>query len=43
MFCLQRELVATTNMAIKFYCEDVPQEGDKSFAKMQEWIEKAME
>jgi hypothetical protein len=30
-------------MAFKFYCENVPQEGDKSLAKMQELIEKVME
>jgi hypothetical protein len=30
-------------MVVKFYCEDFPQEGDKSLAKMQELIEKAME
>jgi hypothetical protein len=40
---LQRELAAITNMAIKLYCQDIPQEGDKSPAKMQVLIEKAME
>jgi hypothetical protein len=30
-------------MVVKFYCEDIPQEGDKSPIKMQELIEKAME
>jgi hypothetical protein len=30
-------------MAVKFYCEDVPQEGDRSLAKMQKLIEMAME
>ncbi len=43
MFCLQRELVVAINMAIKLYYENVPQEGDKSHAKMQKLIEKTME
>jgi hypothetical protein len=30
-------------MAIKLYCEEVPEEGDISFAKLQELMEKAME
>jgi hypothetical protein len=43
MFCLQKELVAAADMVIKFYCEDVPQDGDRSPAKMQKLIEKVME
>jgi hypothetical protein len=39
---MQRELATTANMVIKLNCENVPQEGDKSFAKMQELIEKAI-
>jgi hypothetical protein len=34
MFCLQREFAVATNMAIKFYNEDIPQEADRSLAKM---------
>ncbi len=30
-------------MVVKFYCEEVPQEGDISHAKPQELMEKAME
>jgi hypothetical protein len=29
-------------MVVKLYYENVPQKGDKSFAKMQELIEKAI-
>jgi len=43
MFCLQKELIVVIDMALKLYCEDIPQEGDKSPVKMQEFIEKAME
>ncbi len=35
MSCLQKELVVVVDMvAVKFYYEDVPQEGDKSPTKM---------
>jgi hypothetical protein len=37
------ELIAIVDMVFKLYCEDIPHEGDRSFAKMQELIEKAME
>jgi hypothetical protein len=30
-------------MVVKFYYEDVPKEGEKSLAKMQELVVKAME
>jgi len=30
-------------LVVKLYCEDIPQESDKSPAKIQELIEKAME
>ncbi len=43
MFCMQREIVAIANMAIKLYCENVLQESDKSPTKMQELMEKEME
>jgi hypothetical protein len=34
MFCLQMELIVAIDMVVKLYCEDVPQEGDRSLAKM---------
>ncbi len=43
VFCLHKELATTTNMVVKLYCEDVPQEGDRSPTKMQKLIGKGME
>jgi hypothetical protein len=43
MFWLQRELATVANMVIKLYYENVPLKGDKSLAKMEELIKKAME
>jgi hypothetical protein len=39
MFCLQKKLIVATDMAVKLYYKDVPQEGDKSPTKMHELIE----
>jgi hypothetical protein len=32
-----------TNMVIKLYCEEVPQEGDRYPTKLQEFMKKEME
>jgi hypothetical protein len=42
MFWLQKELTTIADMAIKLYCENIPQETGRSPAKMQELIENAM-
>jgi hypothetical protein len=34
MFCLQKELVGVVDMVVRFYCEDIPQEGDRYPTKM---------
>jgi hypothetical protein len=43
LWCLQKVIEFATYMAIKFYCEEVLHEGDRSFTKLQELMEKAME
>jgi len=42
LWCLQKELASVVDMAIKLYCEEVPQEGHRSFAKLHELMEKSM-
>lgn len=43
LWCLQKVLEFATYMAIKLYCEEVPQEGDRSPTKLHELMEKDME